>query len=486
MGGTTSTPIAPGQAILKDTTLRSVIFGKKDFEVIQSAGSTILKEQVSSDKFREYEHVLRVMSQISRLIYCDSGIIRKVLLEPEFGTFNNSNINTLITNYDREYLNLKKTPTNVAGKSIEFRPMASYTIDLIGNPTEEPIARYISTPSDVTFMFLKGSQLSSKCSFFQPNDVILGFKGSSTVANFKHDFYSVITARELRDNMPPGTTMSSTSSPNTVVGSFLIRLIKAWPQIKKGLELYNPTRLFITGHSLGGAYATLLAFILAETKSLFPGIKSVHLISLGSPTVMRDGARNTFNAHLDSGFLTLDRLASYVFKLSVTDAVPSIPAGMSHPGFQPLRTELYPEKRTGRAYYFDTIRKVYQTGGALAFTKAKGDYNLQTMTHMPNLIKIPVTNPEWVLLPGLVHLEYFDMLWKGSLRTIGMKNPGFKNNTFVEDIYPSGIDFNYETTNGDVSAEEPNSEQSTMTSPKKGGTRRSKLFLKRSRRRKFW
>jgi len=181
----------------------------------------------------------------------------------------------------------------------------------------------------------------------------------------------------------------------------------------------------------------LFAFIMAEVRTTFPSIESIHLITVGSPTVLSDVARNTFNAHLDSGKLTLDRV---VANGTVTDFIPSVPVGFSHPGFQPLRTEFYPEK-AGRAYHIETIKKVYQTGGALVlgFTQAKRDYGNKTLTHAPNLIRIPTNfNP-------FAHAGYFGMTWLGGFRLLGMKNPASGTHTFLSDFYPEGVRFMYKT-----------------------------------------
>jgi hypothetical protein len=194
---------------------------------------------------------------------------------------------------------------------------------------------------------------------------------------------------------------------------------------------------------------------------------------MGSPTVMTDVARNTFNTHLDSGFVTLDRVVSTG---PMMDFIPTIPAIFSHPGFQPLRTEFYPEKNTGRAYNFDTIKKVFMTGGAvvLGFTQAKRDYGKQTLTHAPNLVKIK-TNFD--VFP---HAGYFDMTWLGAFRLMGMKNPGFGTNTFICDIYPEGLSFAFSSATTPALTppiSDPTSNESIESlakeAPKQGGRRRT-------------
>lgn len=481
MGGSSSKPdvVLGPTSTIKDTTLRSVIFNQKDLEFVKSpSGQMILKTQVTPEKFQEYENVLRMMARLSRLVYSDSGIIRKVLLDPEF-TVDNRAVNDAITKYDKEFAKEKREKSTAPG-SIDGRPMQSYLIDLLpAKPTAPAMCHYVSSPADLTFFILRGDKAG-----LLPTDAVLVFKGSSTVDNFKHDLMSQFTPVALETKLPPGLKMTSTVTGNTVCGSFLNQITDSWEFLDAGLKSFNPTRLFVSGHSLGGAYATLFTFILAEARAAFPSIKSVHLITMGSPTVMTDMARNTFNTHLDSGFVTLDRVVSTG---TIMDFVPSIPAIFSHPGFQPLRTELYPEKTTGRAYNFDTIKKVFMTGGAivLGFTQAKRDYGQQTLTHAPNLVKIKTNfNP-------FAHAGYFDMTWLGAFRLMGMKNPGFGTNTFTCDIYPEGVSFGYSAPTTPASTppvSDPNDsktfESLAKESPKQGGRRtyRKGKKLRKTRR----
>lgn len=491
MGGKQSTPlVTPEQprygtipkevTTLKDTTLRSVVFGLKDVTVTpDSNGQMIIQNQVDKSTFDKYIHTLKVMAQLSRIVYCDTGIIYKILTLPEFGTDNNSFINAKITELDKEYLSMKRQPSNLPN-SKDGRPMVSYvTPEASGNG--EVIGKYIASPSDLAVLFVRGSQLSTKLLPIQPNDLIICFKGSSTVKNFKHDLYSQITPADLSTLLPEGLPAASGQIGN-VTGSFVKPLIKSWKLIKDTINEINPTRLFVTGHSLGGAYATMFAFMLCEIKTTFPNIQSIHLVTFGCPTVVADKARNTFNAHLDSGFLTLDRVVSSGVTSRVADIVPTIPVGFSHPGFQPLRTELYPEKKTGRAYNIDTIRKVYQQGGVLGYGQEKGKYEIATKTHMPNKIMI---GSKTLKGNAFAHAEYFDIMFAGAFRIYGMKNPGFAGNTFVADIFNSGISFNYVSSDPTEEIAPDATEQTGdfPTPPSGGRTYRNRRKNKKTKRR---
>lgn len=244
--------------------------------------------------------------------------------------------------------------------------------------------------------------------------------------------------------------------------------------------------MFITGQSLGGAYASLFTFIMAEIRAAsFPSIQSIHAITFGSPTILSDGARNTFNAHLDSGIVTLDRLTSFGVYSRVADIIPSIPVGFTHPGFQPLRTEIYPEFKIGRAYALETVRKVYQKGGLLGIGAEKGAYEVATKTHMPTKLVIGAKNK---LTQGFSHAEYYDMTYLGVFRLAGMKNPGLKASdgayyTFVADLFADGIKFQYVPTAATEVAEEPTETTASLpTAPPSSGGRRNRSTRKKNRK----
>ena len=397
--------------MLRDTTLRSVIFGTRDLEMTPGpGGQVILKTQVDPSQFTTYEYVLKVMGQLSRIVYCDSGVIDTVIRSPEFGGVDNTAVNDLITRTDKS-VGISRTMKSEFPNSKDGRPMKSYMGPRVSSKTGPGLARYVSTPDDVTFLMVSGSILKNP---FKAGDAVLTFKGSSTVDNFKHDLYSQFT----RGEASPG---------KYVPGSFLKHLKDNLSVIKSAITDFKPTRLFITGHSLGGAYATLCTYLLLLEKVAFP----MHLVTFGSPTIVADGARNEFNTFLDSGKVTLDRVVSRFG--AFIDPVSSIPAGFSHPGFQPLKTEFYPELKTGRAYSIDTIRKVYQKGGGAE----KNVYEGLTKTHMPNRVYVPT------LIKAFPHAGYMDMTYLGAFRLMGMKNPGFPGNTFVANLYDDGMNFAY-------------------------------------------
>ena len=309
------------------------------------------------------------MAQLARIVYCDLSVIREVVIGDKFGGEDNSAVNTQITQLDNQYSSMRRVPVNPAQN--QGRPMKSYAVPSCPQPpppTPE-ILTYVSSPSDVTFLIVGGShiRLKSNNDFFKDDDLVICFKGSSTMENFKHDLYSQFNATDLNVLVQPAGLTLTDNPAGKVTGAFVKTLIKTWASLRREIASKNPKRLFITGHSMGGAYASLFGFIVAECHAAqFPSIQSAHLITFGSPTLLSDTARNTFNKYLDSGFLTLDRVVSQA-KTLVIDPITSIPAGFSHPGYQPLKTEWKPEKNTGRAYQLKNVESVFiaplQQGG---------------------------------------------------------------------------------------------------------------------------
>lgn len=422
-------------------------------QMAQSKKGMVLKNQIGKDMFDKYVHVLKIMAQLARIVYCDLSIIRDIVTGENFGGANNLAVNDEITVRDKARSSERRVPADPTQNL--GRPMKSYTEPACPPgqvPTEPPILTYVSSPSDVTFIILNGTQLTSKNDFFKEGDAVLCFKGSSTMKNFKHDFYSQFNAYEFKDLMPPGVQLTGPAPIGKVASAFVKPLVKSWPLLKREINAIKPKRLFITGHSLGGAYASMFAFIVAECHAAqFPSIQSAHLITFGSPTVLSDTARNAFNKHLESGFLTLDRVVSQA-KTGIIDAIPSIPVGFSHPGYQPLKTELWPEKK-GRAYQLVNLQTVFQTPGQNAGKRAgqrggfgtqKNKYEKETKQSMPTKVMIKANN---VKSQGFPHAEYFDMTYFGAFRMLGMKNPGYTGNTFVGRVYNSCISYKYEPSN---------------------------------------
>ena len=119
-------------------------------------------------------------------------------------------------------------------------------------------------------------------------------------------------------------------------------------------------RIIVTGHSLGGAFASLMGLGLAQMKKKgsFPN-QTLHLATFGCPKLVSDYTRNVFNGLLMEMYITLDRVTTaprYNLGLSVADPVPLVPPHMDHIGFMVLKSETKTQSRTGRTKHVRELR----------------------------------------------------------------------------------------------------------------------------------
>jgi hypothetical protein len=349
------------------------------------------------NRFKRYTYMLFIGAQLSRLIYCDTGIAAKVINAGALGMPNDI-VNKVISAYDAKYAAEKKLPLPPSENARGARPMQSYLLQKADPDDKVKYATYISTPDDMTCIVMDSSKFAENPSMpILPTDIFVIFKGTSTMAGMKHDLMSVGPGTDLGKlagqigvKISPGE-----GGPNNVPASFIQPVIRAWKPIMQAIKYHMKSntgvRLFVTGHSLGGAFATLFSFIMAEGKvtgtvPAMKNIKNIHLITYGAPTTLSDVARNTFNKHLEPAIagdpanpanpfslMTLDRVVSQLtparsasgqslqgaaILLGPSDGVPTVPAGFSHPGFRPLATDINPESG-GRPYTFDKVRQFY-------------------------------------------------------------------------------------------------------------------------------
>jgi len=491
-----------------DTTLRPVCFK--------------IPNESGPEGFKKYEHALYTLAQLSRIVYCDSGIAYYVL--KHLGRSNDI-VNKLISAYDAKYASTRRAPITSQPGDGSGRPMESYSL-VPSKGAGIKYGTYISTPSDLTLLFTNASKITQNPnSIFRPTDVIITFKGSSTMKNLKHDLLSQFTPSDFAELLSAYSTGIQSKPGNKVAGAFMKPILKAWAPIMQAMnEHIKPgCRLFLTGHSLGGAYTTLFGLILAEGRSVIPSMKnveSIHIVSFGSPTILSDTARNTFNAHLDSGFITFDRVVnqkvasrSAATQLLVggivgpNDVIATIPAGFTHLGYKPLATELNPESN-GRPYSIDSIRTLY---GAPSKTRYRdvttwpfpesptitGSELNQIVKDLTGLTALPETPaiktrrnsqtgggmfssesekdkysrttkehiPNFVSVQGspyaygFAHAEYLGMFFLGGFRLAGMKNPAASSIAYFE-LFDDGVKIKYVPKNPTDILVEPNTSES--------------------------
>jgi len=333
--------------------------------------------------FNKYIFLYEVMAQLTRLAYCDSGFI-KIVLDTKFAE-ENYIVMKFIDSLEKTNLAKKRSALidQKASELVPGIPHESYAMGAAPDVNKHKYGTYISTNEALTAFVIdttvaKGILLEKGP--FKPSDVILSFKGTNTFKEAIHDVKSAFMRVDLKNVATSlGFSVPEEDKDSFINGSFTNILIDAWDVLIQAVTEHSGTgefRLFCTGHSLGGAYCTLFGFILGYLKTLQPTeesptvkllnrITSIHVISLGSPTVCADKARNIFNRALTSKFMTFDRLvtqwrATLTAIPAFTDFVPLIPGGFSHPGFKQKIGFSSQDKK--RPYKLSSIYHLYGEG----------------------------------------------------------------------------------------------------------------------------
>jgi hypothetical protein len=354
----------------------------------------------------QYEGLYGIIGQLCRMAYCDTGIIKK-LFETHFGKENHIVMNG-IRNLQILYNTQRETAIYSQPSQIPGTPNESYALGPAPDTSKQAkYGTFISTRKHLTAFVIntnvsKGILLKTELPF-NPSDVIICFKGTNTLKELLHDLKSQFGSITL------GKVMTSLGFPlvNPIHDSAKIShpfarvLVAAWDILIRAVTEHSstehsstePFRLICCGHSLGGAYCTLFGFFLAYIKRLNPNdttltgklvqrIKSIHILSLGSPKLFDDIGRNVFNESLlydtnsPHGILTLDRIVvqynptpkSLVKANLLNDIIAELPLGFRHPGFSPdadtttlwklsaiipeLSTKLGGGKKEEKTYYF--------------------------------------------------------------------------------------------------------------------------------------
>jgi hypothetical protein len=302
------------------------------------------------------------------------------VFDTTFGQSNEKVMQTILA-LDKEYAKEKRSPLRDQKEASVAPgiPHESYALGPAPDTQTHKYGTYIATNEVLTAFIIDttvAKGILTKKGPFRETDVIISFKGTNTFKEAVHDIKSAFMRTDLKDLAETlGFTVPNEDRDSFINGSFTKILLDAWDILIQGVTEHSGTgefRLFCTGHSLGGAYCTLFGFILGYLKNLpsddsptvqlLKRIQSIHIISLGSPTLCADKARNVFNRSLTSKFITFDRLVTQkIPTLTVqpygTDIVPLIPAGFSHPGFKQAATDFQQDKK--RAYKWVTLHQMY-------------------------------------------------------------------------------------------------------------------------------
>jgi hypothetical protein len=238
------------------------------------------------------------------------------------------------------------------------------------------------TPLSMTvFDFTK--QANQSLIFPNKKIIVISFRGTLSIATalkdlnislqnlfnlYGKDAFPEEFAEVERRKSQRGTLESITSLGTNPFGAhrgFVNGIIELYPKIIARMdELLNNhpdiSSIFITGHSLGGAFSHLMGMGLAQLKKKGKALPNLHIISFGAPKVFTDYARNVFNKLLLDGYMTLERVANRPrfpdITMLASDPVPYIPSTLDHPGFMILKPEIMTQSRTGRTKHIREVR----------------------------------------------------------------------------------------------------------------------------------
>lgn len=181
--------------------------------------------------------------------------------------------------------------------------------------------------------------------------LVIAFKGTDNLQDLWTDLntYSVSTLSKVNGE--------DLTVPLYGHNGFIGRFINLYPQVVEGLdslyqvadpemEVYPP--ILITGHSLGGALATVCAFVLCQLLPRAP----IQLITFESPRVFTVGTLEKIQ-----GYLPTSQVENNAIRISArNDIVPSMPPDLA--GFRHVGRNYYIEEPFGEFLITSLAKKL--------------------------------------------------------------------------------------------------------------------------------
>jgi len=257
----------------------------------------------------------------------------------------------------------------IFNKALAYLSSTNSTADQLEPSTKKKHRGYLiyDKHEDILISMAVVDILGEKC-------LVISFRGTETIRNLLKDFN--ILFHEMKDVLGEGLFSEEHDNiekrekelihPFGAHRGFLTGLQNVYENIlmktKSLLDKYsNIKRIFLTGHSLGGAYANIFGLALAQMKKKsIMELPDIHLITMGAPKTFSAYARNVFNKLLLEKYLTLDRITNRSRfpdpTLLTYDIIPLLPFFMEHPGFSTLGNEIKTQSRTGRTIHISELR----------------------------------------------------------------------------------------------------------------------------------
>jgi hypothetical protein len=339
----------------------------------------------------KYEKLLTQCSYLSRMAYCPADIFCRMTqhLDVTPNAFNNY-IRAIEKIYDKLFNYKCSYDSSYIQKHSKFSNNFNSISGVPSAPNNEPIGFFVQNKERMNvYLYVHGNTEKT---------LFIAFKGSSSINDFIHDLKSAtkedLFLSELKQGLEnnrskvemygglkqynyqslnEGINLQVSTESNSKSNS---KSNQVDPQIKQGkagygfihvlkpsiqeickrieeLKSHQFTRVIITGHSLGGALASLFGYYL---KKYNPNLVNVpiHVVTFGACCVFDAPGRNEFNSFLNISdpVFTLDRVTANF------DPVIVLPVDLDHPGYTLLRTELRAFTKTGRTNEIGEIRKM--------------------------------------------------------------------------------------------------------------------------------
>jgi hypothetical protein len=357
----------------------------------------------------KYEALLTQCSYLSRMAYCPADIFCRMTqhLDVTPNAFNNyiraiEKIYDRLFNYkcsfDSKYIqehpefakyfnpvggNIPGSKTNSNKVGIAAPKNNTKIVEIAVNSEQSAMAggaefnnTKIKEDNKLIGFFVQNKEHMNVYLYFHHNTIskfntektlFIAFKGSSSIEDFKHDLKSAAfpdqLLSELNNSQNTQKPVNSNSNaqkknkPGKAGYGFIKSLKPSIPKICEKIQelkkLHEFERVIITGHSLGGALASLFGYYLNKYN---PNLieKPIHVVTFGACCVFDAFGRNEFNAFLNiedgKSAFTLDRVTSNL------DPIIVLPADLDHPGFTILRDEIKSYTRTHRTKEIGELR----------------------------------------------------------------------------------------------------------------------------------
>ena len=204
--------------------------------------------------------------------------------------------------------------------------------------------------------------------------LVISFRGTETVKNLmkdldirRHPMGDILGKELFSDILEKAEKLGKKRlHPFSAHRGFITGIQNVYPKIIDNIKSLlsdhsGIKRIFLTGHSLGGAYANILGLALAQMKKRDTmKLPDIHLITIGAPKTFTKFARTVFNNLLLDKHLTLDRVTNRGRfpdpTLLTYDVIPLLPFYMKHPGFSTLSHEVKTQSSTGRTIHISELR----------------------------------------------------------------------------------------------------------------------------------